>query len=59
MDVDNVYQVGWVCHKCGRVLAPWMSECPCYYINIPLSNVSDLPVVQGVIISNKIPALEY
>jgi uncharacterized OB-fold protein len=20
---------GWVCPKCGRVLAPWVSECPC------------------------------
>lgn len=23
---------GWICPKCGRVLAPWMSECPCSYI---------------------------
>ncbi len=21
---------GWICPKCGRVLAPWVSECPCY-----------------------------
>ena len=21
---------GWICPKCGRGLAPWMSECPCY-----------------------------
>lgn len=21
---------GWICPKCGRALAPWMSECPCY-----------------------------
>lgn len=21
---------GWVCPKCGKVLAPWMSECLCY-----------------------------
>ena len=54
----NVYQTGWVCPKCGRVLAPWMSECPCYYF-IPLRNVSDLPAVQEVIILNKISALEY
>lgn len=22
--------VGWICPKCGRALAPWISECPCY-----------------------------
>ena len=21
---------GWICPKCGRGLAPWVSECPCY-----------------------------
>jgi len=21
---------GWVCPKCGRVMAPWMAFCPCY-----------------------------
>ena len=21
---------GWICPKCGRALAPWISECPCY-----------------------------
>ena len=20
----------WICPKCGRALAPWVSECPCY-----------------------------
>lgn len=23
--------IGWICPKCGRGLAPWMSECPCYF----------------------------
>ena len=21
---------GWICPVCGRGLAPWVSECPCY-----------------------------
>ena len=21
---------GWICPRCGRALAPWMPECPCY-----------------------------
>ena len=21
---------GWVCPKCGKVLAPWVPECDCY-----------------------------
>lgn len=21
---------GWYCPRCGRGLAPWVSECPCY-----------------------------
>ena len=25
---------GWICPKCGRCLAPWMSECPCNYISL-------------------------
>ena len=23
-------QYGWVCPKCGQVLAPWMGECDCH-----------------------------
>ena len=23
-------QYGWICPKCGKVLAPWMNECDCY-----------------------------
>jgi uncharacterized OB-fold protein len=24
---------GWVCPKCGRVLSPFTSECPCHNLN--------------------------
>ena len=24
---------GWICPRCGRALAPWVSECPCYLEN--------------------------
>jgi hypothetical protein len=27
-DDQNFY--GWLCPRCGKALAPWMSECDCY-----------------------------
>ena len=30
-------QEGWICPKCGRALAPWMSECPCNYISTTIT----------------------
>lgn len=28
---------GWICPICGRGLAPWVSECPCY-MNRPITS---------------------
>ena len=29
---------GWICPKCGRALAPWMSECPCNYMKAEITS---------------------
>ena len=29
---------GWICPICGRALAPWVSECPCYLTKTVTSN---------------------
>lgn len=29
---------GWICPKCGKALAPWMSECPCNYISLEVTS---------------------
>ena len=28
---------GWICPKCGRALAPWVSTCPCYLENMKVT----------------------
>ena len=30
-ELGEFYKIGWVCPKCGRVLSPDTSMCPCYY----------------------------
>ena len=32
---------GWICPRCGRGLAPWVSECPCYYENMTVTTSSN------------------
>lgn len=31
-NTNNIINKGWQCPVCGRVLAPWVSECPCSQI---------------------------
>ena len=31
------YQQGWVCPKCGRVLAPWVGSCFCSYRGLQIT----------------------
>ena len=28
---------GWICPRCGRALAPWMPECPCWQTKTSVS----------------------
>ena len=49
-------QYGWVCPKCGKVLAPYVSECNCYkkhYTNTTtITESSPLPAEYTTISNN-------
>lgn len=32
-NTNNYVAKGWQCPVCGRILAPWVSECPCRGFN--------------------------
>lgn len=52
-------QMGWICPKCGKVLAPWRAECDCHKRNTVTtdkSNITDKsnkPFITGTSINNK------
>lgn len=33
MKTENLNHYGWICRKCGKVLAPWMPYCTCYTVD--------------------------
>lgn len=37
---------GWICPKCGKVLAPWMPECSCFKETRRISNAGSAPSTQ-------------
>ena len=51
--------MGWICPKCGKVLAPWRAECDCHKkttITTDKSNMtdtSDTPFITGTSIKKK------
>ena len=36
-------QYGWVCPKCGKVMAPWCSECNCSYSSPKITCDDEVP----------------
>ena len=52
-------QMGWICPKCGKALAPWRAECDCHKkmtTTTDKSNItdqSDTPFITGTSINNK------
>ena len=35
-------QMGWICPKCGKVLAPWKAECDCHERNTVTTDKSNI-----------------
>ena len=40
MNILNTVQQGWQCPICGRILAPFITECPCKGRDLVQENIS-------------------
>lgn len=53
-------QMGWICPKCGKVLAPWKAECDCHERNTVTTDKSNTPFITGTSINNgQTPDVKY
>ena len=46
--VENQFpaQYGWICLRCGKVLAPWMPECNCHKIEKEIKTEKDIQTIE-------------
>ena len=52
--------LGWICPKCGKVLAPWKAECDCHERKSNITDKSNTPFITGTSINNgQIPDVSY
>ena len=53
-------QMGWICPKCGKVLAPWRAECDCHKKTTTTTDKSNTPFITGTSINNgQTPDVKY
>lgn len=55
-------QMGWICPKCGKVLAPWRAECDCHKkttITTDKSNINSINTGTYINNSTLTPDTEY
>lgn len=57
MIYEQPTQQGWICPRCGKVLAPWMSQCDCATptvssSTIQITNTGTDPAYHGSLITH-------